>query len=535
MFHETAKIGAAIALALTLNACGGGGGSDAGNSGAPVQQPTGPVAPTPSPEQSWLTITPPTTSLSIYEGEVQSFNITATSNKTISTPINIAIVDKKGVISTDVHVEALSQLQYRATLQTSSILAVGTYSTSLELRLCEDNPTVCSKPITGSPWQIPIQVTVKPGTALTPLKALPGLAGWTTFQGNAAHTGYVPANFNAANFARRWSGLLGRPGDTVEFAHDGGMLYGVAHNANTGHYEVFAINEETRQDLWRKDMGTLYQVNPVAIGNGKVYVTSAGHQDTYFWEFDQATGSLVSKTALSSQWEKYKAPTVVGQNVYTNSGYYGGMVKFDSVNHSVAWSNYTLPQYDNWTPAVDDNYAYAYMNGALYAVNVKDGATAFKIVDVGNQWSGYDGNVMALAGTRGFVVNSNRLIAFDLTLRTMAWAVNGPSSGMAAYAKDVVYILNANGSVLEARSPADGHLLWSSDTLVGTENDTSFNNIVLTNNLAFVSSNTSTLAIDLATHKTVWNYALGGALSISNRGVLYISNSSGKVAAINLQ
>jgi outer membrane protein assembly factor BamB len=59
--------------------------------------------------------------------------------------------------------------------------------------------------------------------------------------------------------------------------------------------------------------------------------------------------------------------------------------------------------------------------------------------------------------------------------------------------------------------------------------------LVVTDNLAFVSGWDKTVAIDLATHRQVWEYPASGQLSISNRGVLYIGGEGGKIIAINLR
>ncbi|WUR16073.1 hypothetical protein E7V67_013500 [[Empedobacter] haloabium] len=137
---------------LALTACGGGGGDDSGNgAGTPVAQPN----------QSWLAITPAAPSVSASVGQSQSFSITATSSKVIERVFNIAIIDTQGVVTTDTRVVANSSMSYTATLRTSPTLKAGEYSSNLELRLCYDDPTVCRSPVDGSPWKIPLKVTVK--------------------------------------------------------------------------------------------------------------------------------------------------------------------------------------------------------------------------------------------------------------------------------------------------------------------------------------------------------------------------------------
>jgi outer membrane protein assembly factor BamB len=93
-----------------------------------------------------------------------------------------------------------------------------------------------------------------------------------------------------------------------------------------------------------------------------------------------------------------------------------------------------------------------------------------------------------------------------------------------------VYAFGANGRTLEAHAPANGNLLWTVDL-----GNSDFSNVIVTRNLAFVSSSTATQAVDLNTRKVVWTYPQGGNLAISQRGVLYILTSAGKLAAVNLR
>jgi len=70
--------------------------------------------------------------------------------------------------------------------------------------------------------------------------------------------------------------------------------------------------------------------------------------------------------------------------------------------------------------------------------------------------------------------------------------------------------------------------------------DTSFHrNIVVTRNLAFVSTDANVYAIDLNTHQAVWQYGKPGMLAISAASILYIATgatvSDGNLVAIKLK
>ena len=94
---------------------------------------------------------------------------------------------------------------------------------------------------------------------------------------------------------------------------------------------------------------------------------------------------------------------------------------------------------------------------------------------------------------------------------------------------------------LAARSEADGSLLWSwaaplSDVITQPPSD-----ILVTDNLVFVSTDGATYSIELTTHIAAWTLPYPGRLAISDPGVLYLSLTdplipqSGWVAAIDFR
>ena len=81
-------------------------------------------------------------------------------------------------------------------------------------------------------------------------------------------------------------------------------------------------------------------------------------------------------------------------------------------------------------------------------------------------------------------------------------------------------------------SEADGSKQWTWTPPAG--DDTKFvGDVLVTNNLVFVSTDASTYAIDRSTHLPVWSYAASGSLALSANGVLYIKGAT-SIVAINL-
>ena len=148
-----------LACAATVTAglagCGGGGGGGGGAGFAPVNGGNGG-----STSGSWLSFSPSTVDLSVFPNTSTPFAVTATSTRTIAEPINVAIIDSKGVITPNAKVTMASALSYVASMSTNPNLAPGTYTGNFEVRLCYDAPLTCARPVEGSPWQLPYKIRV---------------------------------------------------------------------------------------------------------------------------------------------------------------------------------------------------------------------------------------------------------------------------------------------------------------------------------------------------------------------------------------
>nr|WP_314547405.1 hypothetical protein [uncultured Massilia sp.] len=152
------KVFASLLVAL-LSACGGGGGGSetpSGTAPAPTPAPTTPVAA----NDPCLTLSPSPLNLTLEEGVSTAVTVQATANCNFPDTINVAIVDDKGVFSSNVNISAQSQYSYAAQLRTAPGLAAGSYDGTLEVKLCKDDPKVCSQPHKGSPWRLPYHLQV---------------------------------------------------------------------------------------------------------------------------------------------------------------------------------------------------------------------------------------------------------------------------------------------------------------------------------------------------------------------------------------
>ncbi len=479
---------------------------------------------------SGLTLSVPSVALESYPGESVKFKLEAqVSGELASRDANIGIFDPAGMTEVRGSQSAPTQGgKYTFDVSTRDTLGTGTHTTNLEVRMCQDAIERCTLPVAGSPWIVPLTVRIKSPTNLSSLNEISGLEPWSTYQGNAAHTGFVRARFDPAAFSRRWkleSVYSQELAGSVAVA-DGRVF--VTRWYLKG-WETVAVSEDRGDIVWKAEMGNLHRVNAPAVGNGRVYVTSADRAASHMWVFDQNTGALVRKVGMTSQGIESSAATVVGTDVYSVNGYDAGIGKFSDATGTFAWYSEYRP--GGWMPASDGKMVYA-IDGQLRAIDAASGKLAYSIGEPSTLNGSIPSTSVVLGDDQMAYAAPGFLMAYDLKNRRQAWRLGMRSSGIPAYGNGTVYAFGPDGNTLGAYDPKTGDLRWAAEL----DGEHPFSNLVVTENLAFVSSKSKTSAIDLETRKTVWTYPAGGSLAISPRGVLFIlGQSTGMLAAVNLR
>ena len=506
-------------FSFALVACGGGSSNDDSAQPKPI-----------------LLLTP--TSLT-FEQDVDD---------TSKSTIEIQIADKtisglpKVMISGDVNfTQELSQIdtnKHNLELTVPNGLTAGTHTGTVNISLCIDQN--CAKTYSGSLQKIPYTVKVNPIVNLTTLTPINGLADWEMFQGNAAHTGYVPITIDPKKINRRWSWQ--KPASDTESLTTISSSQGKMYVTSSGYFaaaKLYSINESDASNAWIHDFGSIFAITPPSVSNGKVFVASSGHEDTAMWQFDALTGAKLFKTSFNSQWEHYLSPTIKNGKVYTNGGTYGGVNSFNLVDGTSSWFQ-ELNQYDMWTPAVDENYVYTYTGNTFNVLDAKNGHKIFDIQDSTFNWAGYSINSAPVIGSLDNVIvvngvgenKSNNLLNYNITQKKLNWTISGQFQTTPAVANKVIYVTNTSPFRLEARNETDGALMWSWKP--NTETTKFFGNIIVTTNLVFIGTDTGIYAIEKATHVPVWHFKKTGNLAITSNGVLLVSNAS-TIYAINLK
>lgn len=461
-----------------------------------------------------------------------------------SNPVYLQISDNAGTFVSPAPVVASGDGRFQYTLPIANALPNGPRSGLITVRACRD--ALCTQPYRDATMSIAYQLRIE------------RIAEWETHQRNAAHDGYVPITLDYRRFRQAWEWQLPPGTDVIgginAVATSDGTVY-TSTDVYGSLATLYALDEATGQPRWSQAIGVMPAMNPPAYHDGRVYVSTTGHADTFLWSFDADDGTFRFKNFYNSQWGNSLAPTVYDGQVY-NTGQWG-IYAYDRLSGADVWQG-SVSDDDMATPAVDENHAYFHTGSSMKIWDRRTGVVVADISDpLANPANNYKYNGSPILGARDNVIayagsshsgraaassepNIHRVLSsFNIGSRTWEWSTQQAYLTQPALANGVLYAGRNHPMSLDAIDEATGQVLWSW-TPPAIHGDATFQrNIVATRNLLFVSTNRSVYAIDLATREAVWRYEEPGMLAISANRTLYITTglyvSDGKLVAIRLQ
>ncbi len=332
---------------------------------------------------------------------------------------------------------------------------------------------------------------------------------WPTYQGNPQHTGYVPITLDSEDFSLRWE-------KTIE----GGRLKPVS--ASTGRVFVATssalscLDARDGESLWSQATSSCHHQPTYAYGN--VYIQTDRHSPGYLRAYEADTGEQVFASTFSQQWDTWWAPVVYDGGVYIGGGYYGGIDGYNAFTGEKQWY-LGMPQYDEWTPAVQGNLVFAYVGGSLFAIDRHYGTTVYKINDPNFDWRGWSMRLAPVIGNLNNVlaIYNGRLKCFDLINKEIGWEIEGNFSGQPSVAEGCVYTVN-NGA-LESRDETAGNLIWDWTPPEGSLKSP----MIVTQTHVIACTNANTYTIEILSRESDWSYPASGYLSLGN-DTLYIAD-----------
>ncbi|GAB2508419.1 hypothetical protein GCM10027188_09320 [Lysobacter humi (ex Lee et al. 2017)] len=412
---------------------------------------------------------------------------------------------------------------YAAVLRTTAGLPAGQYLGSLTVRACAARPCAGDELATIS---IPYRINV----GATRVVETPG--EWATFQADMGHTGYLPVHLDTGKWRTKWTWTRPTSGPLANVVTEGGRVFITERLWNSVAY-VNALDERTGTTVWSLSYPNL-ALGPATVANGRLYTYATGSPSSALLALDTSNGEQVYRTWFGSGYRSPLAPAVRDGIAYPTVESYYRSIRAVGPTGSVAWQA-PYGDLDIDAVALDGTWLYHYDGDSLNVIDPKDGSVVKSIADpyaspsydtafVGAPIVTSPGNVMAFSGkASAYYGNSGRLLVnYSIAEGKARWRSARPYVTHAATGDGVIVAGSNAPFSLDVLSESTGQLLWS---WAPPANDYSFltsTNVVLTKNLAFVSTGNAVYGIDLVTRRAVWSFPVPGHLSLSPSGTLFV-------------
>ena len=507
----------ALACASGLLLVGGLQGRQETRQAAPTR--TAPLAASVISPEVTLTLATSPVSTEIHQGDSFGVTLGGTWGNTGTSAVYLQASDSAGTFVAPAPALAPKLSSYRIALSLPKSAPVGEYTGTFTVRACADS--LCTQVHAGTTHSIGYVVTVTQ------------VGDWETLQRNARHDGYVPVEIDATRYRVAWTFTRPTEGTLSGVITQGDKIYFTEPGSSPS---LRALRASDGVQQWRRVFTGYYNpttVNPPSVSDGVVYVTTTGHQDTWLYALRASDGLQAYQSAFSTQWARILNPTVRNGKVYVNAGYYGGVVyAFDVAGGAAAW-NASAGTYGMNTPAADDAFVYAYNGGTLNVLDASDGALSSSIGPhpygiqtdyYGTPMLGSADHVLTSSGTSYVAGASRQLLDFSVAEGAVRWMSIALYTGEPAVAKGVVYATSNETHSFDALDETTGSVLWSWKP---AESNAQFiGNVVVTDNVAFVSTATRIHAISLRHRRAVWSAPTPGTMSLGANRMLFVSSPS---------
>lgn len=473
-----------------------------------------------------LTLDTRPVNVGITHGERYAITLSGRWTRDASAAIYLQASDSAGnFLAPAITPPASKQPFYRLTMPLPPTTPAGLYTGVLSVRACAD--ALCENPYPGTTHGIAYTVRVN------------ALEDWGTLQGNARHDGYVPVEINPRRFQTAWT--WGAPAPrwiSPIVTHAGNVYFSATVPAELP--SIRALRAADGAALWRHDFtapaGRDFILNPPSVSGGIVYAATTGQQNRLHALRGSDGVEMYRSPEFFGLLKATLNPTVHKDKVYVNSGYTTGIVfAFNVSDGSIAW-NAGGGTYAVNTPAVDDDRVYAFDGTTLDVLNAEDGALSVRIGPApDDKWIEYGGtpmlgspdHVLVLMGVGGpgfnYAAGAQRPLAnYSIAEQRMRWISSRLYRAYPAVAKGVVYATSNESRTLDLLDEATGRLKWSWQP--PEQYPTFVGNILVTDNVAFLSTATTLYAIDLRARRAVWSAATPGMVSLSADRMLFASS-----------
>jgi hypothetical protein len=300
------------------------------------------------------------------------------------------------------------------------------------------------------------------------------------------------------------------------------------------------LNEVTGDIAWADTLPNVNYTAQPTIGHGALFEQVSDDGSSAIVAYDLTTGGIDWYYQYSTQAVCERGPTLHNDLLVFSGGTYGGVFGISAIDGAEFWFH-RLTMTEWWAASVWRDTIYTYISGYLQARHAATGELIFAISTldqskaagrpqneaVAFDWMG-TAPVIDTISSLAFLMWHEQFDAVDLSTREVLWHHEGDYAIPGNVPCPVLY----DGKIYALES----HRLVCYDGATGAElwdcraDEVFINSPVAADGHIFVSSATTTYAVDITSHTIVWFVSHGGQMTIAN-DILYIASDDGTLYA----
>lgn len=530
-----------LSACALLASCGGG--DDGGT--PPVAGPDPSPSPTPSPPPTLdlptlaVDLSDTAADVAIEEGGKAQFGFAATYSGSSDHAIvpDVTINARRYRLAS---APGLNGTTYMVALETVPQPAGGETSSTVTFRLCTSSD--CTQVYPGSEKTFAVNLDVR-------------LKDWQTVQRDAAHTGYVAASYDSADFSQAWSQPAAGSAQWTQAVGTVGAVFASRWDSATKVRRSVAFRTADGSTLWEARLPDdaegpghpFYAAGQV----GSTPANSTGSGRLSAPMYDLATGRKRGALSYIQPLGPYNsgAPVPFGTDLYFQADNLITRQRLGSNTYS--WTEILSLGYlfsGTGTPAVDEDRMYYFARGHLLLVDKSTGKAAKRLDNGAGQICCFSSPMVVnhaspVLDGRGHVFAhsaypGSSLAAYDLQRMRAGWSLPGGYATDFAYNDGRIYAYDSTNGALQIIDAEAGSVLERvdlGDRLIVTSN------IVLTETHIFLSGHDAspakkplTVALDLTKpgKPVAWSTPVSGYLALMPDNYLIITGT--RITAIRL-
>ena len=351
-----------------------------------------------------------------------------------------------------------------------------------------------------------------------------GPNSWPMYQADARHSGFVASAVDPTLFTLHWRKDFTETNSLNPVAAGEGKVFLSFYSYSASHASIFALDAADGTQLWSKDFESGLGIDAPSLGYGNVYVRlSDGYSSAPIVVLTGDSGSELLRTVETQQSIYYHsplAPTLFDRHLYVADG--GSLMSIDASSGAHDWQVQT-PEDAQTAPAVQslDVWLYSRQPAGAWSYVRSNGDVNLAAPDPAGEYNSYLAGTAPVLGDQNdlIVVTAGRVISFDTVAGTIRWQVLGQYTGQPSVHGGSIYVIN--GGQLQVLDEATHAAQWSWSAPEGSINAP----LILTPSFVFASTSSAVHAVSLATKQEVWSYPAAGRLALAD-STLYVAGAS---------